>query len=150
MDDHDHCSFNEFVREWIVAQNGHTHAWRKNYVDSTHRCDAAIRVTNQTIDRWRSRDIVPKWAVDQITILRFHVRPPVPMQDWTGEEVQFLMDAYQASQGRYRDLASLCTEKFGRTISENAIKGKIDRLIKSGRLSNPRRRVNHIQRELAL
>jgi hypothetical protein len=143
----DFVTFGEFLRELIVAQQ-RTHGWRSAYVNATHNTPGVTPVTQLMIAKWREDNLAPRWALDQITLLRFR---HTGFQMWSNHEVQFLLDAYARSNGHgYKALADQCSEAFKRDISENAIKGQIDRLRNSGRLPRRSHRRTYGQMRLAM
>lgn len=130
---------------------GRTYGWRVDYIESTKTTPDCRIVKTEEIQRWQQTQQVPDWAYDQIDKLIFNKRKGENGPAWSNIEFDFLVALYEgtAVDGKGEKIASNsgtsnlvfskhCTEKFGRDITENAIKGAIDRLRKKDRL--PKRR----------
>jgi hypothetical protein len=67
------------------------------------------------------------------------------MTKWTSENVDYLVERYLSGESVKSNpiLANLCSWEFGREVTENGIKGQIDRQRKKGRLPKYRPDYEH-------
>lgn len=119
-------TMSQFVGRLLIKL-GRSYRWKLSYVEASMAEDCET-VTSELIQKWQNTDRVPEWAVRQIDHMVFGRLRGNNGTPWTDEERQFLVDLYNHDpKTRNRTLASLCSAQFGRTITENAIKGEIDR-----------------------
>jgi hypothetical protein len=96
-------------------------------------------VSTDDIQKWQRDKRVPEWAYTQIGWLQFNHRLGRSGPDWSQDEVTFLVEEYRTDPSQKNlVLAVKCEQRFGRTISEQAIKGAVYRLGRRGIL--PQRR----------
>ncbi len=143
---------------------GRTYGWRVDYVQATQETPDCRKVKNEEIQRWQQTRKVPDWAFEQIEKLVFQQRKGENGPPWSQGEYDFLVALYngeatskletgdekhQIKQGdKYptnsttsnAEFARICSQEFGRPITENAIKGGIDRQRKKGRLPARRKK----------
>jgi folylpolyglutamate synthase/dihydropteroate synthase len=63
----------------------------------------------------------------------------VSAPNWKSNEYAFLEKLYQSNPTTHNiEFAKKCSDEFGRVITENSIKGAIDRLRQKGRLERKR------------
>jgi hypothetical protein len=105
-----------------------SYGWRTDYLKATETTPGCTPVTNETVQKWQSANRVPTWAVDQIDQLLFSKRSGQSGPVWTSENKEFLITIFTNDPSLSNiELAALCSAEFGRTITENSIKGEIDR-----------------------
>lgn len=127
-------SMDQFMLK-LGTQRGRTYAWRSDYARATTETPGCQVVTTDDIQRWQKEKRVPEWAYLQIEWLVYPNRPSRSNEDWSDSNDGFLIELYTANPHLPNaTLAARCTKQFGRPISEQAIKGKIHRLGKLGRL----------------
>jgi hypothetical protein len=112
----------------IVKKRGKTWGWRSTYLAATQHTEGARPVSNHEIDKWRNEDRIPYWAVEQVPMLTF-VNPIARRGvTWSRQERRFLHRIYENGVALTNDqLADMCSQQFGRLITDNAIKGMLDR-----------------------
>jgi len=122
-----------------------SYGWRTDYIIATQQTPGCTPVLNETLQKWKNRDQVPDWAVEQIERLKFPERTGVSGVTWTDENEAYLISIYMADPSQSNQiLAHRCEQEFNRPIGENAIKGALDRLRRQDRLpkKRPRARKN--------
>lgn len=123
----------------LTAKMRRSYGWRTDYIIATHETPDCQPVANESIQKWQNSNKVPDWAVHQIDRLIFRKRGGNSAPTWSDEDEQYLTDLYkQDPRQRNRSLANNCEQHFGRTITENSIKGALDRLRKHGSLPKKR------------
>lgn len=125
----------------LAARRRCTYGWKKDYAQATEETPDCFRVSTDDIQKWQKEDRVPEQAFVQIDWLRYPVRtgksPPKP--NWSEDNLEYLIREYQADPHQPNaGLAKKCTAHFGRTISEQAIKGALFRLGEANRLPKQR------------
>jgi hypothetical protein len=122
-----------------------SYGWRTDYIIATQQTPGCTPVLNETLQKWKNRDQVPDWAVEQIERLHFPERTGLSGVPWTEENEAYLISLYTADPLQSNQtLAHLCEQHFNRPIGENAIKGALDRLRRQDRLPKKRPRARKI------
>ena len=125
----------------LALKLGRTYGWRTDYARATQDTPGSHAVSTDDIQKWQREKRVPEWAYTQIGWLHFNHRLGRSGPDWSQDEVTFLVDEFGTDPHQKNVvLAVKCEQRFGRTISEQAIKGAVYRLGKQGIL--PQRRPN--------
>ncbi len=130
---------NDFLHT-LACRRGQTYGWRIDYIKASETSPGCRSVKSDDIQKWQKTQLVPVWAYDQIAKLVFPKRKGENGPDWTPEEFDHMIELYLDSiknGGKpisNAKLAEQCSNKFGRKITENSIKGAIDRQRKKGRL----------------
>lgn len=124
----------------LYQRRGCTYAWREDYCAATKNTPGATIAETTQIHQWQAKERVPEVYVDQINILVFRKRKNDKENvDWSQENYDYLASEYLLDQTQSnRQLAEKCTQQFGRNITENSIRGGLDRLRKQGRISKRR------------
>jgi len=123
----------------LALRLGRTYGWRTDYARATQDTPGSHTVSTDDIQKWQKEKRVPEWAYTQIEWLKFNHRLGRNGPEWSQDEVGFLVDEYKTDPHQKNVvLAAKCEERFGRHISEQAIKGAVYRLGKQGVL--PERR----------
>jgi hypothetical protein len=131
-------SLDQFILA-LAMKLGRTYGWRTDYVRATKDTPDSHTVNTDDIQKWQREKRVPEWAYTQIEWLQFNHRMGHSGPDWSNDEVSFLVDEYKSDPHQKNVvLAIKCEQRFGRSISEQAIKGAVYRLGKQGVL--PQRR----------
>ncbi len=118
----------------LLIKRGGSHAWKVSYVEASTQ-DGCRLVKNEDIAKWQRTKQVPIWAYEQITVMKFFKRAGKNSPDWTQEEYDYLRDTYNEDPTRQnKELAYRCSVRFERTITEQAIKGALDRLRGKGQV----------------
>jgi hypothetical protein len=159
-----HYDIAEFLRK-LFSVLGRTYGARKDYVAASETTPGCRVVKNEEIQRWQQSRKVPAWAYEQIDRLVYPPRKGANGPNWSDREYNTLVAAYLSSEGAKAvggDVAALrieleeqgyntdstttnakfsemCTTLFGRDITENSIRGAIDRKRKEGRLPKLRK-----------
>jgi len=119
----------------LASKMGRTYGWRTDYVKATHETPGCQKVETDDIQKWQKERRVPDWAYQQIEMLEFRVRMGRTGPEWKEDEVEYLIGEYMTDPHQPNALlAEKCMQRFGRDITEQAIKGAIYRLGQSGRL----------------
>jgi hypothetical protein len=119
----------------LVAKMRRSYGWKIDYITASHTTPECVPVENETIQAWQKTDKVPEWAIVQIDKMVFRKRRGSVGPTWTDDNQSFLIETCQQNPAlKYKELAQICTRHFGRTLTENGIKGKVDRLRKTGLL----------------
>jgi hypothetical protein len=127
-------SMDQFMLK-LGTKRGRTYAWRSDYARATTVTPGCQVVTTDDIQKWQKEKRVPDWAYLQIDWLEYPNRSSQANEDWSDANDGFLVKLYVVNPHVSNAvLAAKCTQHFGRCISEQAIKGKIYRLGKLGRL----------------
>ena len=119
-------SWGEFFSAVFASLNGKTNRWQTDFAEQTG-------VNLSTIQKWRLTGKVPAINYEMALVLKTTVSASQTRQAWSGDEydaLQILLDT--DPRPTYATIASTLTKDFGRKITENAIKGSVDRL-KKGR-----------------
>jgi hypothetical protein len=115
----------------LARRMGRTYGWRTDYVIATKETPGAVKAETTTIQQWQTKRLVPAEYYDQIDRLNFPKRPGKPGQEWSTEDYDFLVELYLKNPAEQNSvLAETCAERFGRPITENSIRGALDRLRK--------------------
>lgn len=123
----------------LAAKMGRTYGWRGDFVEACASSPNSRPVPNELIQKWQKEGRVPAWAVEQVAHLVFKKRQGKSGKTWLPEEYDFLANLYDENPAASNAvLAGRCSEQFGREITENGIKGAIDRLRKKDRLAKRR------------
>lgn len=125
----------------LAARRRRTYGWKKDYAQATEETPGCFRVSTDDIQKWQKEDRVPEQAFMQIEWLRYPIRtgksPPKP--SWSEDNLAYLIKEYETDPHQPNaGLAEKCTAHFGRTISEQAIKGQLFRLGEANRLPKQR------------
>lgn len=138
-----HYTLEQFLAA-LARRRGCTYGWRKDYCEATKNTSGATIAETTHIQQWQSKGRVPQVYVEQIDSLKFPKRIGKGTIEWSTENYEYLAVEYLADPTQpNRVLAEKCTEHFGREITENAVRGAIDRLRQQGRI--PKRRPGHEQ-----
>lgn len=114
----------------LFGKLGRTYGWKQAYMDASKKLR---QVDHHTVKEWQWENKVPAWAVEQIQRMEFNKWPRNAHQFWTVTERAYLVRIHLADLSMPNDeLAELCTEEFGRTITENAIRGALHRARMAG------------------
>ena len=121
----------------LQRKMGRTYGWRVDYVLATATAAQAnpnVKVVkNEEIQKWQKDKEVPAWAFERIPLLVFQKRKGEGSPPWKSNDYTFLATLYLEDQHKSNAyLATVCGQKFDREITENAIKGALDRLRKKG------------------
>jgi hypothetical protein len=131
-----YATFDHFLSR-ISRCRGALWGYQTSYV--TASANTSNPVTNEMIELWRMSNQVPIAYVNQIDAMIFPSRSRSRGQNWTGIEIDFLVEFHQEEATlTNKDLANRCSEHFHREITEAAIKGQLDRLRKVGRVARYR------------
>jgi len=123
--------FAEFYRKVFCKRKG-GHGWQvevmRAFADTSHP------ITKHMLDTWAVTEKVPELyynALDHVTFVkRCRDKPQIV---WSANEDQWLANYHLCDPTSTNSaLAIACSEKFGRHITENAIRGKLDRLRRTG------------------
>ena len=150
LSDNGYYDLEQFVAA-LHCKMGRTYGWRVDYIKATLATPECRNVKNEEIQRWQQTKKVPDWAFEQIDRLIFPPRKGELGPAWSSIEYDFLVDLYTgkamkengevhqtSSSTSNAVFAGICSTRFGRNITENSIKGAIDRQRKKDRL--PKRR----------
>jgi hypothetical protein len=119
----------------LASKLGRTYGWKTDYAQATKDTPGSHSVDTDDIHRWQKERRVPDWAYTQIAVLDFRARIGRGAPEWKSDEVQHLVNLYQADPHEPNaSLANKCSDHFGREITEQAIKGAVYRLGRQGRL----------------
>lgn len=119
----------------LQVKMGRTYGWRVDYVSASSAPDRRP-VKSEDIQKWQRTRRVPHWAFEQIEQLEFSKRQGQGGPPWTTQEYDFLEALYTADPLTPNAvLAEKCSKQFGRPITENSIKGALDRLRDKGRIT---------------
>jgi hypothetical protein len=130
--------FKDFLAA-LQIKTGRTYGWKTDYIKASENTDNCKKVSNEDFTKWIKNQLVPDWVYDQIQTLNFPKRIGSPAKEWTNHEYEFLVKIHIDDSSRKNIvLAHICSEKFGRDITENAIKGSLDRLRKQNRIPQKR------------
>lgn len=128
----------QFIRAMGEAR-GRLYGWRTDYIEATKHLPGALLAETATIQHWQAKDQVPSEFYEQISRLEFRKRSGKGGPPWSETEYQYLVNKYEADpKQKNKSLAEMCSSEFGRDITENSIRGAIDRERKRGHL--PKRR----------
>jgi hypothetical protein len=119
----------------ICAARGHLYGWKSSYLAAARPgLDNIIAVTERQLHTWQKIGHVPAYSVNQVPRMQFKAQTHRGRQRWTAGEYDFLRNLYIKTDGHVKnaDLANKCAAAFGRDVTENAIKGALDRLRKNG------------------
>lgn len=123
----------------LHCHRSETYAWRVDYIKATNTTPGVRAVRNEEIQQWRKKDEVPTWAYEEVSLLVFPKRKSGGHPTWKTTEYDYLCREYLIDPSRSNLLLSqMCSLEFGRPITEQAIKGSLDRLRKRNRI--PERR----------
>jgi hypothetical protein len=115
----------------LQLKRGQTYAWRVDYCVATNNTPNCNVAKNEDVQKWQRTGEVPAWAYEQMAILVFPKRGGKGGPPWTDAEYTYLKNLYLADPSKSNLMfADACTLHFGRPITENAIKGALDRLRK--------------------
>lgn len=120
------------LERMLYPKLGRVYGWKAAYIAASQQ-EGLQPVSLQTFQFWAKKTKgIPAWAIDQVSQMKFSPRPkPVKHQEWTKEENSYLCNLYmENTKTTNAELATFCTEEFGRFISICSIKGKLDRLRK--------------------
>jgi hypothetical protein len=119
----------------LATKLGRTYGWRTDYARASKETPGSHEVALDDIQKWQKDKRVPEWAFTQIETLEFHLRIGRSGPEWKPSETQYLIEIYRANPRESNaSFASKCVLRFGRDVSEQAIKGAIYRLGQQGRL----------------
>lgn len=134
------------IGEFMAAlqiKMGRTYGWRVDYVAASAKASGCTQAKNENIQKWQRTKKVPAWAYDQIAQLSFEKRLGQGGPLWTTQDTDYLVSLYLANPNISNgELASLCTQHFGRPITESAVRGQLDRQRKKGRIDKYRPKKN--------
>jgi hypothetical protein len=137
-------TFDQFLSALQVRMRG-TYAWKTGYAKATVKTPGCEEVRTEDIQKWQKSDKVPVRAYEQISILSFEKREGKGAPPWTKQNIAFLVEQYNGKPGDPTKsnavLAKLCTEEFGRLITENAVKGQVDRCRKKKMIAEYREKI---------
>lgn len=124
----------------LTARMRRSYGWRTDYIRASHETPQCTPVSNEIVQRWQNANAVPTWAVEQIGRLEFRKRHgKIGNPTWTETDENYLIEQYRDDPLQKNIvLAQRCAERFGRPISENSIKGALDRARKKGYLPGRR------------
>lgn len=124
----------------LIRKRGRSYGFRVDYVTASSTTPGCRAVKTEEFHKWQQSKEVPDWAYDQIDRLVFPDRKGKKGQTpWTVGEYDFLAKGYTLDPSKSNlDFAIMCTKEFGRSITEEAIKGALDRLRKRKRISKYR------------
>jgi hypothetical protein len=119
------------VNAIILLKFGKDHGVKKALVEKNHRERQSNpelpKITEGLWQRWRREDRYPAWAIEQVKAMS-HDDLPGKKQPWTMDEKAYLYGIYSENpQLTNQQLADLCSERFGRHITENGIRGALTR-----------------------
>ena len=87
-------------------------------------------ITSSHLEKWRVEDRYPTWVIEQLRMMS-KADLPTTKHRWSQADYNFLRDLYLADPSvSDRRLAEILSEKFGCNMTENAVKGALDRLCK--------------------
>jgi hypothetical protein len=133
-----HYTLEQFLAA-LQRRLGRTYGWRKDYVFATKQTPGAVQVETTHIQQWQAKGLVPQVYVEQIDKLKFPKRTSKGGIEWSPDNYDYLATTYLANPTlSNRKLAEQCSTHFGREITENSIRGALDRLRNLGRI--PKRR----------
>jgi hypothetical protein len=99
--------------------------------------ETADRITSSAFQQWRKENRFPRYVIAQIETMT-----PTDLLSrgkWNDDERQFLVEQYSVDPSLSNAaLAIACSTKFGRLVTECAIKGELNRLRKAGKVSQYR------------
>lgn len=157
----------------LQRKMGRTYGWRVDLVKATMDTEGVRPVKNEEIQRWQQEKRVPEWAMAQLPKLVFGRRKGENGPPWSSKEYDFLVALYKGAAicslpegdptyGTKKDdkyptdsdtsnaeFSRICSNEFGRTITENGIKGAIDRRRKRGELPEYRKDSSKKRQEIA-
>ena len=124
----DTSSIDAFVMK-ISGKSGRVYGWKTDYIEAS-KADNCTTVTSNMINEWIRDKRIPVWAYEQVDRMIFTQRLSKKYKHaWTIKQTQFLANLYRDSPtSSDAELAFACTQEFGRTITECAIKGALYRL----------------------
>jgi|ERR1019366_1169009 hypothetical protein len=126
--------FKAFLMALQVKMGG-TYGWRTDCVTASANSPDCKAIRNEDIQKWIKDQLVPDWAYEQVSRLVFQKRTGAAGREWKNTEYEYLGGIYcDDPTTKNTVLAAMCSEKFGREITENAIKGALDRLRKQGKI----------------
>lgn len=102
---------------------------------------AAIpEIKEEHVTQWLKTGRCPEWVILAVPVLKFKTpRRGHTQQDWNKGEYEFLTAICKGEiVPKNKIIAMQCSGTFGRTITESAIKGAIDRLRKRGIINHSR------------
>jgi len=116
-------------RRRLQARMGRAYGWKFALIEAS-RSPGLQPITDSMIAHWMRDNSVPDWAMRQLELMAFRPRPKRgPQIEWTETEKRFLITAHvEGPKLTNNALADMCTEKFGRRINENAIRGQLTRI----------------------
>jgi hypothetical protein len=130
------------LEEFLAAlqvKMGRTYGWRVDYVTASTETPEVHQARNEDIQKWQRTKKVPDWAFDQIDKLVFTKRVGQGGRQWSNQEGDYLVGFYVSDPTMSNaSFANICTKHFGRKITENAIRGALDRLRDKGRIERYR------------
>jgi hypothetical protein len=133
----------DLIFKIMMKRNGVMYGWKTAYVAAS-QVDGFQKVTLAEIRLWLYTKKIPRWAIDQVDQMTFQKIDRIAPQAWTVLEQHFLETIYREDPGRPDKLLSeMCTRKFRRTITTNAIKGALYRLREAYILPRDEKRIRH-------
>lgn len=91
-------------------------------------------ITSSHLEKWRVEDRYPTWVIEQLRMMS-KADLPTSSHRWTQADKDFLRDLYRANPTvSDRRLAEILSERFGCDMTENAVKGALDRLRRKGEI----------------
>lgn len=136
--------------QWItrlISHLGYVKGVQQDYATGSQHDGNTVRpVSIQDIYKWHAANKVPDWAFNQIDLITYPTHGGTgegvtrsSHKEWSTVEVTWFVNlALENPKMHYKEIASLCSKEFGRTISENAVRGMFTRRRDDGRLP-PRR-----------
>lgn len=108
---------------------GRMYGWKTALIKAS-QATGCREIDLTMIQQWQRANQVPVWAYHQIDLMQFDPVPRRPRKPvWSVADKRYLADQHmQNPKAPDANLAKLCTKKFGRTITESAIKGALCRL----------------------
>lgn len=119
------------VNAIILLKFGKDHGVKKALVEKNQRerqCNPELpKITDGLWQRWRKENRYPAWAIAQVKAMS---RDDLPgkKQPWTTEEKAYLYGIYSENPLlTNQQLADLCSQRFGRHITDCSIRGALTR-----------------------
>lgn len=123
------CPINDLFL--ALSERRSLYGWKTALMEAIGDSSEPGRITEHDLCVWQKRGLCPQWLVDEVPFLRLKRKrnhKSVTQPDWSDAEFDFLIEQYNDGKIKNRLIAERCSDKFGRTITENAIKGAIHRL----------------------
>ena len=132
-------AFKDFLAA-LQIQMGRTYGYKTDCIKASETSPDCKIIRLEDFQKWIKSEKVPDWAYEQLSKMIFPKRTGAAGKNWKNTEYTYLETIHNADPTiKNIVLASMCSEKFGREITENAIKGSLDRLRKQNRVAPKRK-----------